>query len=128
MSWVRNIENCSSFAESLSGQREFVTMKSRSIAVPESRSVSTRPLNHMTPKTGRRLALGDQRQCGATLEEVVRELLRLRLIDRQHAHVGLELAGPGRIRGDRDGAGEDDEQPNCEQGNVATDSKHARSP
>ena len=58
MSWVRNIENCTSFAESLSGQREFVTMMSRSIAVPESRSVSTRPLNHMTPKTGVDLPFG----------------------------------------------------------------------
>ena len=97
ISVVRKSENSFCFASVLSGQREFVTAMSRSIAVPASRSVSTRPVNQMTPKTGVVLPFGNQRHRRPAVEDVVLELLGLRLVDREDALLGVHLPRPGLV-------------------------------
>jgi hypothetical protein len=58
MSVVRKAVNSFSFSGVLSGQRELVTVMSRIVAVPLSRSVSTLPVNQNTPNTGSLLPFG----------------------------------------------------------------------
>ena len=52
ISVVRKVVNSFSFSGVLSGQRDLVTVMSRSMALSLSLSVSTRPVNQITPKTG----------------------------------------------------------------------------